>query len=337
MARTRAALGTLQHHSSFIIHRSSFILLCSALVAGSLPAAAQQYPVRPVRLIVAVAPGGGMDTTARGIGAKLSEQLGQTLVADNRGGGGGSIAAEITREAAPDGYTLMIMSATFMIRPLLYEVRYAPRDFAPISQMTAQPYLLVVNTSVPARSVRELVDYAKAHPAQLNFASAGQGSLIHLATELFNARTGVKTTHVPYKGMGAAYPDLIGGRIQFALGSIISAQPHVRAGRLRALGVTSARRAQAMPDVLTVAEAGVPGYEVIQWYGMLAPAKTPRAIVDRLQREIARALQQPDVIKRMAAEGSEAVGSTPREFAAHMKAEGEKWAKVIRDAGIRTQ
>jgi tripartite-type tricarboxylate transporter receptor subunit TctC len=137
--------------------------------------------------------------------------------------------------------------------------------------------------------------------------------------------------------MGAAYPDLIGGRIQFALGSIISAQPHVRAGRLRALGVTSARRAQAMPDVLTVAEAGVPGYEVIQWYGMLAPAKTPRAIVDRLQREIARALQQPDVIKRMAAEGSEAVGSTPREFAAHMKAEGEKWAKVIRDAGIRTQ
>ena len=318
------------------VHLWFRLLFGVLLVAAVLPAQAQSYPNRPIRLIVPLAAGGAMDTIARGVGARLADSLGQTIVVDNRGGGGGTIGAELVAAAAPDGYTLIMMSATSVIRPLLYSARYEMvRDFAPISQVSAQPYLLVVHPSIPAKTVQELVAYAKASPGKLNYASAGQGSIIHLATELLRVQTGTRMTHVPYKGMGAAYPDLIAGNVQIALASIVSGQPHVRAGRLRGIAVTGPKRSKSSPEFPTLAEAGVKGYAVTNWYGLLAPAKTPRPIVERLHQDVVLVLQQPDVLKRFAADGAEAVDSTPKEFAAHINAESGKWAKVIKEAGIK--
>lgn len=309
--------------------------LLAALVAAA-PAPAQSYPERPIRLIVPLAAGGAMDTIARALGAKLGEALGYGVVVDNRGGGGGTIGAEFAAAAAPDGHTLIMVSATSVIRPLLYPARYdLARDFAPVSQVSAQPYLLVVHPSVPAKSFSEFVALARSNPGQFNYASAGQGSIIHLATELLNQRSGMRTVHVPYKGMGAAYPDLLAGHVQFALGSIVSSQPHARAGRLRALAVTSPQRSSSSPEVPTIAESGIPGYAVTNWYGVLAPARTPRNRIERLHREIAAVLRQPDTIKRFSADGAEAVGSTPAQFRAHLEAEIRTWTQVVRSAGIK--
>ena len=322
--------------SSIIIHRSALILLCAELASVLLPAQAQQYPTRPIRLIVPLAAGGAMDTIARGVGAKLTDSLGQAIVVDNRGGGGGTIGAELVAAAAPDGYTLIMMSATSVIRPLLYSARYEMfRDFAPISQVTAQPYLLTVHPSIPATTVQEFVAYAKANPGKLNYASAGQGSIIQLATELFASVTGTRMVHVPYKGIGAALPDLVAGNIQVVFASIITAQPHVRAGRLRGIAVTGPKRSKSSPEFPTIAEAGVKGYAVTNWYGLLAPGKTPRTIIDRLHKEVVLVLQQPDVMKRFAADGADPVDSTPKEFGAHIKTEIEKWARVIKETGIK--
>jgi tripartite-type tricarboxylate transporter receptor subunit TctC len=296
----------------------------------------QPYPTRPIRLIVPLAAGGGMDTVARGIALKLNESLGQAVVVDNRGGSGGSIGAELVAHAAPDGYTLLMMSATAVIHPLMYKAQYDPmRDFTPVSQVTTQPYVIVVNPAVPVTSVAELIAYAKSNPAKLNYASAGNGSLIHLASELFKSMTGIQMVHVPYKGIGAAYPDLIGGHIQIIFASIISAMPQIQSLRLRALAVTGAQRAKSLPDLPTVAEAGVPGFAVTQWYGVQAPAGTPRPVVERLNREIIKALQLTEVVARLAGDGAEAAGGTPQQFAALIKAEREKWARVIKEAGIR--
>ena len=328
-------------HSSFVsafigVHRRLQLVLALLLLSLVVPGYAQNYPNRPVRLIVPLAAGGAMDTIARGVGAKLTDNLGQTVVVDNRGGGGGTIGAELVAAAAPDGYTLIMMSATSVIRPLLYSARYEMfRDFAPISQVSAQPYLLVVHPSIPAKTVQELVVYGKANPGKLNYASAGQGSIIHLATELLRVQTGTRMVHVPYKGMGAAYPDLIGGQTQLALASIVSAQPHVRGGRLRGIAVTGPQRSKSSPEFPTIAESGVKGYAVTNWYGMLAPAKTPRAIIEQLHREIGKVLDQPEVLARFAADGAEAVDSTPQQFAAHIKAETQTWARVIKEAGIK--
>jgi tripartite-type tricarboxylate transporter receptor subunit TctC len=311
------------------------IPLPSSLIPGSAAFAAA-YPDRPIRLIVPLAPGGAMDTIARGIGIRLTDSLGQTVVVDNRGGGGGTVGAGIAKAADPDGYTLIMMSATSVIRPLLYEANYEMfRDFTAISQVSAQPYLLVVNPKLPVKTVPELVAHAKANPDKLNYASAGQGSIIHLATELLRVQTGTRMVHVPYKGMGAAYPDLIAGHTQMALASIVSGQPHVRAGRLRGIAVTSPQRSKSSPEFPTIAESGVKGYAVTNWYGLLAPAKTPRPVIERLHRETVAVLRLPDVAKRFAADGADAVGSTPQAFSAHIKAEGEKWARVIKQAGIK--
>jgi tripartite-type tricarboxylate transporter receptor subunit TctC len=310
-----------------------YLILAFAL---AFPAQAQQYPSRPIRLIVPLAAGGAMDTVARSVSVKLTEHLGQTVVVDNRGGGGGTIGVELVAAAAPDGYTLIMVSATSVIRPLLYSARYDLfRDFAPISQVTAQPYLLTVHPSIPATTVREFVTHAKANPGKLNYASAGQGSIIQLATELFASFTGTRMVHVPYKGIGAALPDLVAGNIQVVFASIITAQPHVRAGRLRGIAVTGPQRSKSSPEFPTIAEAGVKGYAVTNWYGLQAPAKTPRTIIERLHKEVVLVLQQPDVMKRFTADGADPVDSTPREFAAHIKAEQEKWAKVIKEAGIK--
>ncbi len=324
------------NHSSFIIHHSSLILVCAALATALPHASAQQYPTKPIRLIVPISAGGGLDYIARAVAQKLTENLGQSIVVDNRGGASGTIAAEAAMQAAPDGYTILMTSASLVTRPLLYKVPYdLSRDFAPITQLSAQSYLLLTTNSLPVRSVQELLVHARANPGKLNYGSVGNGSQIHLMTELFRHMTKIQVVHVPYKGAVNAYPDLISGNIQFMFNSVTAAQPHVKAQRLRALAVSGPRRVSAFPDLPTVAEAGVKGFSVTQWYGLLAPIGTPRDIVEFLSKQINSTLQQPDVAARIAAEGSEAVGSTPQQLAAHIKAERAKWAQVIKDAGIR--
>jgi tripartite-type tricarboxylate transporter receptor subunit TctC len=294
------------------------------------------YPQRPVRLIVPLSAGGGMDTIARGIAIRLGEVLGQTVVVDNRAGGGGSIGVELVVRSAPDGHALLMMSASQLTYTLLYKANYDPaRDFAPVTQVTTQPFVLIVHPTLPVASVREFVAYARANPGKLNYASSGNGGLIHLSVELFRAAAGIDMVHVPYKGMGAAYTDLISGQVQTALPSIITALPHVKTGRLRALGVSSRARARILPEVPTLSEGGVAGFEVAQWYGIVAPAGTPRPVVERLQRETSVLLAQPDVAARIAAEGSEPVGSTAQAFANHLGSELVRWGGVIRRTGIK--
>lgn len=311
-----------------------------ALALAALPGyalAQTTYPSRPVRVIIPLAAGGAMDTVARALSTKLTESLGQSFVVDNRGGGGGAVGAELAASAPPDGYTLLMMSASAVIRPLMYQgTRYnIARDFAAISQVTTQPYVLTVNPAVPAKSVQELIGYARAHPGKLNYASAGQGSIIHLTSELFNRVAGIKTVHVPYKGIGAAYPDLLANNVQMVFASIVSVFPHLKAQRLRALAVTGAGRAKGLPDVPTASEAGAKGFVVTNWYGLVAPARTAPAILERLNRDVVKVVHDPELAQRYAADGAEGVGSTARQFFAHIQAEHEKWAKLIKETGIR--
>ena len=310
-------------------------IVCAATLQSTFAIAAA-YPERPIRLIVPLAANGAMDTVARGLAIKLTESLGQTVVVDNRGGGGGSVGAELARFAAPDGYTVLMISASSVIHPLMYKAEYdAVRDFAPVTQVTSQPYLVVVNPAVPVKTLNELIAYAKANPNKLNYASAGNGSLIHLTGELFKFVTGTEMTHIPYKGIGDAYPDLIGGQVQLTFGSIISALPQVRAGRLRALAVTGAKRAKPLPDVPSASEVGVKGFVMTQWYGMLLPAKTPQAVIDRLNGDIKKALDNPAVLARLTDDGAEAMPGTPQQFRDHLIAERNKWAGVIKQAKIK--
>jgi tripartite-type tricarboxylate transporter receptor subunit TctC len=297
---------------------------------------AQSYPSRSVRMIVPLAAGGGMDTVTRALAVRLGEAFNQTFVVDNRPGAGSQVGLEILSAAAPDGHTLMMISATTVVHPILYKSRFdIVRDFTPISQVTAQGYALVIHPSIPAKNVQEFVKHLKANPDKLNYGSSGIGSLIHMSGELFQIATGTRMIHVPFKGMGAAYQDLVAGRVESAFPTIISSLPHVSAGRLRALAVTPAKRVPALPDTPTFAEAGVRGVVVVNWYGLIAPPKTPRAIVDSIASQTAKAVQSPDVAKRLLADGSEGVGSSPQQFAAHIRAEHEQWAKVIKTAGIR--
>jgi len=311
--------------------------LVVVLALSALHAHAQNYPTRPVRILVPLAAGGGMDAVTRSLAISLTDALGQSVVVDNRPGAGSNVSLEILASAAPDGHTLMMLSATTVIYPLLYESRFdIVRDFAPVSQVTAQGYILVVHPSLPAKTVMELVKHARANPGKLNYASSGIGSPIHMTTELFNIATDTRMTHIPYKGMGAAYADLVGGRINLSFATIISSQPHVNAGRLRALAVSPGKRAPAMPDIPTLQEAGVK-VVVVNWYGLVAPKGTPRAVIDRVVAETVKAVRSPEMQKRLVADGSEGVGGTPAEFAKHIRAEHEMWAKVIKQAGIKGQ
>jgi tripartite-type tricarboxylate transporter receptor subunit TctC len=322
--------------SSLFVFPSSFLLFCAALATVSLPAHAQQYPSKPIRLIIPTAAGGGPDTIGRALGQKLTDDFGQTVVVDNRPGASGAIALDLGRLAAPDGYTLNIFSVSQVIRPLLFRVPYdLARDFAPITQLSTQSYVLMTTPSLPVKSVSELIAHARANPGKLNYASVGQGSQIHLLTELFRSMTKIEVVHVPYKGIAAAYPDLFAGSIHFTFAGIISAQPHVKAQRVRALAVSGPNRMKALPDIPTVSEAGVPGFAVTQWYGLLAPAGTPRRTIEFLNKQINSGLRQPDVSGRIAAEGSEAIGSTPDQLAALIQSERAKWEKVIKAAGIK--
>lgn len=311
-------------------------LVCMTGVPAS-SALAQTYPDRPIRMLVGFTPGGGTDQVARVVSIRISENLGQQIVIDNRPGAGGNIAAEIAAKAPPDGYTLIMVSGSFTINPSLHKkLQYDPiKDFAPVAQVAFSQYILTVARGIPASSVRELIALAKAKPGQLNYASAGNGSPPHLATELLKSMTGVDMVHVPFKGTAPLMTALLGGEVQVTFANMGGALPHIRAGKLRALGVSGARRSPAAPEVPTVAEAGLPGFEATGWYGVLAPAGTPQAIVMRLSQEISRAMESRDVRERLAAEGLEFAPSSPKMFAAYIREEIGKWAKVVRFAGMK--
>jgi len=312
------------------------ILALAAALAAAGAAAGQSYPARPVRVLVPLAAGGGMDAVSRALSVNLGESFGQTVVVDNRPGAGSQLALDILSGAAPDGHTIMMISATTVIHPLLYQSRYdIARDFQAVSQVTAQGYALVVHPSIPAKTALEFVKYAKANPGKLNYSSSGIGSPIHMTTELFGIATGTQLVHIPYKGMGAAYADLVGGRINFSFATIISSLPHVQAGRLRMLAVSMGKRAPAVPAVPTLGEAGVPGVVVVNFYGLIAPKGTPKAVVDRIAGDTIKAVKSPEMSKRLIADGSEGVGTTPAQFAKELRDEQAMWAKVIKQAGIR--
>lgn len=313
-------------------------LTCAlAVVLGVGFAHAEDYPTRPIRVIVPQSAGGSTDVVARLVGQRLSESLGQTVVIDNRPGSGSLNGTEIVARAAPDGYTLLVVAASFSISPAVR--RKLPfdviRDFAPISQLVDLPHLLVVHPSVQASSVGELVALAKAKPGELNYASSGIATSTHMAAELFLYMTGTRMVHVPYKGGSPGIAAMLAGQCQVNFATISTALPHVRSGKLRGLAVTSAKRSVAAPEMPTIAEAGVRGYAHSSWIGMAAPAKTSPGVIARLHGEVRRIVQQPEVSKLLLREGLESLGNTPQEFAADLKEEIGKWHKVVKAAGIQ--
>ena len=312
------------------------IFLCCLLALIAPLAGAQDYPNRPLRLIVTVPPGGAADFIARLVGAKLAESLGQPVLVENRGGAGGTIAADAVAKAAPDGYTLLQNSiTTHGVGPHLYsKLPYDPvKDFAPVSGLALLPLVMAVNADLPARSVSELMTHAKG--SQLNFASSGNGGAPHMAAELFKSVTGTPMTHVPYKGSGPAVADLIGGRVQVMFDAAPSLIAHIRAGKLRVLAAASRERNRLLPEVPTFAELGHPQVAVSLWYGLLAPAGTPRGVIERLNREVTRALETAEVRERLLAQGADPMPGTPEAFAGFMREEMAKWAPVVKQAGVK--
>jgi len=313
----------------------AIVLVCTATLAG-----AQQFPAKPLHLIVPFPPGGGNDTVARAIAQQIGPDLGQPVVIDNRPVAGGSVGAELAAKAPADGHTLFLAGVgSHAVNPNLHaKLPYDPvKDFAPITLVASAPSVLVVNPAVPARTLAEFTSYARAHPGKLNYASNGNGSAAQLAAALYESMADVRMVHVPYKGIAPALTDLLSGEVQLMFGTIVALVPQIQAGKLRALAVTSRKRSSLLTDVPTLAESGLPDYEAGSWYGILAPAGTPREVIDRLHAAIVRALKQPDVAKRLAAEGAELIGSTPEEFAAHIKAEIARVGQVVRAAGIRIE
>lgn len=320
------------------------IIIVAALTFGvpafgtpAFGAEAQTYPQKPIRIIVPFPPGGPSDMLARLIGAKLTEASGQATVIDNRGGASGIIGIELAAKADPDGYTLIVVSAGMAVQPSLYpQLPYDPmRDFALITRLVSGPGILVVNPSLPVRSVAELITYARARPRKVFYGTAGNGTPSHLAVELLKVMTQVDVVHVPYRGMAPAMTDLVAGQLQLSIPTMPAALPLARAGKLRALAVTGAQRSPAAPELPTVAEAGVPGYQASNWYGIAAPAKTPRAIIARLNQEFSRIMAAPDVREKLLNVGMEPAANTPEQFADFMKSEIGKWARVVKIAGIR--
>jgi len=322
------------------LHRTSALMVCfvtGLLVTECVNAQSTAYPTKPIRLLVGFSPGGGTDITARIVSAKLSERIGQSIIVDNRPGVGGVLARNIAAEANPDGYTLFMLSGSQVIGASL--IHNAPVDmdktFAAIARLTSQPYLLSTNPSFPAKAVKEMIAYAKGKPGVINYGSTGMGSMAHLATELLMEMAGIKMVHVPYKGTGPGLLDLMRGQLQFLFASSTSTMPHVKAGRLRLLGSSSGKRSKVLPDVPTIAESGLPGFDVTGWYAVIAPGGTPKAIITKLNREIGEVLKSPEIQKSMAAGGADAVHSTPQELTALIHYEETRWAKLIKSAGIK--
>lgn len=305
--------------------------------AGHPPAlAAGTFPERPVRLVVGFAPGGAADILGRIAAQQLSDRLGQQVVVDNRGGAGGLIATEITAKANADGYTLLFSSIPHVINPHLYKkVSYdAIRDFTPVVQFVAVPLMMAAGSSLPVRSVRELIAYVKANPGKINYGSGGSGSSSHLAMELFKSMTGVRMAHIPYKGTGPMITDMLAGQIGMTIASAVPLAPQVRSGKLRGLAVTGPKRSAAFPELPAIAET-VPGYEVVNWFGIFAPVGTPVQIVKRINAELNAALASPELVKRLNAQGADVAGGSPEEFARVVKADYAKWAKIVKESGAR--
>jgi tripartite-type tricarboxylate transporter receptor subunit TctC len=318
----------------FMVLSSACVLAC-ALAAGAV---AQQYPARPIRLIVPFPPGGSNDIVARLIGAQLTERLGKSVVVDNRGGAGGTIGTEAAVRSQPDGYTLLVISVAYAYNPSLYKLTYDPLNaISPVAMMGTGPNALAVHPSLPAKSVKELIALAKARPGEIIYASAGIGTFQHLSSELFKLMAGVNMLHVPFKGGGPATISVVAGQSQVSIGSLIQTLPHIRTGKLRALGVGGTKRSATLPEVPTIAEAGVPRYEASNWWGIVAPAGTPPVIVKQLNGEIGGILNSPDVRKWFASEGAEPVSRTPEEFGQWIRTEMDKWGKVVKQAGIKAE
>lgn len=310
---------------------------CTALGAATHAVEAQQYPTKPIRILVGFAAGGPSDVAARTIAQKLTEKWGQQVIVDIRPGAGGNIATELAAKSPPDGYTLLEPAFAHAVNPVLYSKLPfdALKDFAPILLFASIANMLVVHPSVPAHNVKELLAFAKTRPNQLTYGSAGSGTASHFAGELLNMMGGIKVTHIPYKGLSPAHVDTMAGQLTMMFDGIVTGTPAVKAGKLRALGVTTLKRWQGTPDIPTMSEAGLAGFEVNSWYGLLAPAGTPREIITRLNTEVARSLKEPDARERFYSIGAEPMGGTPEEFDQYIRAEMAKWAKVIKTAGIK--
>jgi tripartite-type tricarboxylate transporter receptor subunit TctC len=314
------------------------LALGSLLAALAVSVSAQPYPTKPIRLVVPFPAGGTTDVLARAAAQKLTETLGQAVIVDNRPGAGGNIGAELVAKSPPDGYTLLMGTVgTHAINPSLYpKMPYDHvRDFVPVILVAGVPNVLVINPALPVNSMQELIAYAKANPGKLNFASSGNGTSIHLSGELFKTMAGVQITHVPYKGSAPALQDLVGGQVQLMFDNLPSALALIKGGRLKALAVTSKERAPALPDVPTMAESGLPGFEASSWFGLLAPAGTPQPVVAKLNAEIAKWLASPEAKEKLLAQGANAAGGTPEDFARHIAAETAKWQKVVKESGAK--
>ena len=311
-----------------------FVALLSGMFVGV--ASAHTYPAKPIRIIVPYPPGGGTDVIARTLAQKMTEVMGQPVLVDNRPGANGIIGSDAVAKAAPDGYTALITLATHVINPALYaKLPYGPDDHAPVTVLAEYPFVITVHPSLPVKTVKDFIAFAKARPGQLTYASSGNGSGPHLGMELFKNMAGIDVIHVPYKGAGQAMTDLLSGQVPIFLNNFLAGAQMIKAGRLRALAVTSAKRSNAVPDIPTVAEAGLPGYAVSGWYGMMVPAATPTPVLRALHEGTVKALRSKEVSARLSNEAAEIVAGTPQEFAAFLKAESEKWTGVIRKAKMR--
>ena len=319
--------------------RAGLSFLASLLLLAAPQAAlAQAYPSKPVRILVPFAPGGGSDFIARFMAQRLSGALGQQVFVENKPGAGGVIGIEQGVKSPADGYTLVLIASSYTVNPSLYKLAFDPvADITPIVQLSQGPLLVVVRPALPVKSTKELIALAKSKPGQINFASSGQGSVIHLATELFDAMAGIKMNHIPYKGTGPALTDTIGGQTDVFFASTATAIPHVQSGKLRAIAVTTAKRIPALPDVPTVTESGVAGYEVVLWHGLIGPKGLPRAVVERLNRETGKALQLKETAAQLQNDGVAPAGGAPERFGAQIRKEIELWRKVVAEAGVKAE
>src|SRR5262245_39620594 len=315
-----------------------YALLLTALLLASFQSPAQDFPTRPVRIVVPYPPGGSTDILARALGQKFSEAWGQSVVVENRAGASGMIGAEFVARSAPDGYTLLMASpAEIAVNQHVYsKMSYNPeKDFAPITLVATMPHVIVANPQVPATSIREMVELAKAKPGTLSFVSPGTGSTQHLTGELFNSMAGISIVHIPYKGAGQSIPDVISGQVPLGVFGLLTIMPHAKAGRMRVLAVTTAKRSHAAPEYPTLAELGFPGFDTSRWFGLLAPAATPKELVTRINVDAVRALRVPDVLERIQSQGAEAVGNSPAEFAAFVTAESAKYARIVKQGNVK--